>query len=96
MIQQINNLNFEQEIGLTRSNLCNYIDAYVIVKGTLTVPDTSAADAPGNDTNKIVIFKNCALFTNCISKVNNTQVYVAEHIDIVIPMYSLVEYSDAF
>ena len=42
---------------------------------------------------KKVIFKNCALFTDCISKINNTQVDNAKDIDIVMPMYNVIEYS---
>ena len=41
-------------------------------------------------------FKNCAPFTNCISEINNTQVDNAKDIDIVMPMYNLIEYSDNF
>ena len=42
------------------------------------------------------MFRNCALFTNCISKVNNTQVDNAHDIDVVMPMYNLIEYSDTY
>ena len=45
---------------------------------------------------KKVIFKNCAPFTNCISEINNTQIDNAKDIDIVIPMYNLIEYSDNY
>ena len=45
---------------------------------------------------KKVIFKNCALFTSCISKINNPQIDNAEYIDIVMPMYNLIEYSDNY
>ena len=45
---------------------------------------------------KKVIFKNCAPFTMCISKINNTQIDNAEYIDTVIPMYNLIEYSDNY
>ena len=45
---------------------------------------------------KKIMFRNCALFTNCISKVNNTQVDNAHDIDVVMPMYNLIEYSDTF
>ena len=41
-------------------------------------------------------FKNCALFINCISEINNTQVDNAKDIDIVMPMYNLIEYSDNY
>ena len=45
---------------------------------------------------KKVIFKNCASFTNCISKINNTQMDNAEYVDIVMPMYNLIEYSNNY
>ena len=57
---------------ILKSSLCDYSDAYILVKGTITVDNTAAADADANDTNKKVIFKNCAPFTNCISEINNT------------------------
>ena len=41
-------------------NLCDYSDAYVLVKGTIIVPNTGAADAAANNTNTKVLFKNCA------------------------------------
>ena len=53
-------------------------------------------DADANNSNKKVIFKNCAPFTDCISKINNTQVDNAKDIDIVMPMYNLLEYSDNY
>ena len=40
------------------------------------------------------MFKNCALFTNCIGEINNTQVDDAQEIDIVMPMYNLIAYRD--
>ena len=46
---------------MLKSSLCDYSDAYILVKGTITVDDTSAAGAAANNTNKKVIFKNCAL-----------------------------------
>ena len=57
---------------------------------------TAAADADANNTNRKVIFKNCAPFTNCISEINNTQVDNAKDLDIVMPMYNLIEYSDNY
>ena len=53
-------------------------------------------DADANNSNKKVIFKNCAPFTDCISKINNTQVDNAKDIDIVMPMYNLLECSDNY
>ena len=58
--------------------------------------NNTAADAAANNTNKKVIFKNCAPFTNYISKINNTQIDNADYIDIVMPMYNLIEYSDNY
>ena len=81
---------------MLKSSLCDYSDAYILVKGTITVDDTSAAGAAANNTNKKVILKNCAPFTNCISKINNTQIDHAKDIDIVMPMYNLIEHSDNY
>ena len=79
---------------MLRSSLCDYSDAYILVKGNISVNNTAADGAAANNTNKKVIFKNCAPFTNCISKINNTQIDNAEYIDIVMPMHNLIEYSD--
>ena len=80
---------------MTRSNLCNYSDSYILVKGTTAVPNTAAAGAAVKNTNKGVIFKNCAPFTDCITKPNNTQVGDAQKNDLARLMYNLIEYSDA-
>ena len=79
---------------MLRSSLCDYSGAYILVKGNITVNNTAADGAAANNTNKKVIFKNCAPFTNCISKINNTQIDNAEYIDIVMPIYNLIEYID--
>ena len=71
---------------MLRSSLRDYGDAYMLVKGNITVNNTAAAGADANNTNKKVIFKNCAPFTSCISKINNTQIDNAECIHIVMPM----------
>ena len=72
---------------MLRSSLCDYSDAYILVKGNITVNNTAAAGAAAaNNTNKKVIFKNCAPFTSCISKINNTKIDNAECIHIVMPM----------
>ena len=76
--------------------MCDYGDAYIHVKGTITVNNTAAADADANNTNKKVIFKNCAPFTNCISEIKNMQVDNAKDLDIVMSMYNLIEYSDNY
>ena len=68
-------------------------DAYILIKGNITVNNTAAADTDANNTNKKVIFKNCTPFTRSISKINNTEIDNAQCIDIVMPMYNLIEYS---
>ena len=55
---------------MLRSSLCDYSDAYILVKGNITVNNTAAASAATNNANKKVIFEICAPFTNCISKIN--------------------------
>ena len=81
---------------MLRSSLCDYSDAYILVKEDITVNNPATATVAANNTDKKVIFKNCAPFTNCISKINNTQIDNAEYIDIVMPMYNLIEYSDNY
>ena len=81
---------------MLKSSLCDYSDAYILVKGTITVNNTAAQGAAANNTNKKVIFKNCAPFTNCISEINKMQIDNATDIDIVMPMYNLIEYSDNY
>ena len=81
--------------AMLRSSLCDYSDAFILVKGNISVHNTGTAEAP-TEIDKEVIFKNCAPFTNCISKINNTQIDNAEYIDIVMPMYNLIEYSDNY
>ena len=58
--------------SMLRSSLYDYSDAYILVKGTISVNNTASDGAAANNTNKKVIFKNCAPFTNCINKINNT------------------------
>ena len=77
------------------SILCDYRDTYILVKGNISVNNTAAAGADANNTNKKVIFKNCAPFTDCISKINNIQVDNAKD-NIVMPMYNVIEYSDYY
>ena len=71
---------------MLRFSLCDYSDTYILVKGNITVNNTAAAGAAANNTNKKVIFKNCAPFTSCLRKTNNTQIDNSEYIDIVMPI----------
>ena len=97
---------------MLRSNLCDYADAYIFVKGTITItgnvgtesnpnaPRTAAqllAARQAYERGEGVTFKNCAPFTKCIvSRINNTDIDNATDIDIVMPMYNLIEYSDNY
>ena len=86
------NYNVNKEIiiktPMLRSDLSNFSDAYIIVKGTITVTNPNNAKR-----NKAVAFKNNAPFTNCITKINDIKIYNAEDLDVVMPMYNLLEYS---
>ena len=73
-------------------SLCDYSDSNILVKGTNTADDGAAV----NDTNKKAKFKNCAAFTCCITEINNVRVDNAEDVYIVMPMYNLIEYSNAY
>ena len=83
---------------MLKSSLCDYSDAYIIVKGKITITGEAddAAARQADERDKDVAFKNCAPFTNCISEINNTQVDNAKYIDIAIPIYNLIEYSDNY
>ena len=70
-----------------RSDLCDYSDAYIIVKGTIIVSRLNNAKR-----NKAVTLKNNAPFINCISKINGAKTDNADDLDVVMPMYNLPEY----
>ena len=74
---------------MLRSDLCDYSDAYFIVKGDITLE----GDNDANKQNKNLAFKNNAPFINCISKINGVKIDNAEDLDVVMPMYNLLEYS---
>ena len=74
--------------SMLRSDLCDYSDAYIVVKGKITVtnPNDDAYD-------RKLALKNNAPHTSCILKINNTLIDNAEDLDIVMPMYNLLEYT---
>ena len=74
--------------SMLRSDLCDFSDAHVVVKGNITVTNPDNAKR-----NKSVVFKNNAPFINCISKINGVQIDNAEDLEVVMPMYNLLEYS---
>ena len=83
---------------MLRSNLCDFADSYILVKGkiTITVAGDDAAARQADERDKGVTFKNCTPFTKCISRINNTDIDNAHDIDIVMPIYNLIEYSDNY
>ena len=91
-------IDIKFETTMLRSNLCDYAGAYILVKGTITITGAGDDDAAKrlDERKKCAIFKNCAPFTKCISRINNTDIYNAQDIDIVMPMYNLIEYSDNY
>ena len=94
------NANSEIKFKTTilKSSLCDYSDAYIIAKGKITI--TGARDDAGakraDERDRGLAFKNCAPFTNCISEINNTQKDNCKDIDIIMPMFNLIEYSDNY
>ena len=74
---------------MLRSDLCDYLDAYILVSGTITV----AGNHPRDRQNKPVILKNNAPFVSCITRINRELIEDADDLDIVMPMYNLLEYS---
>ena len=68
---------------MLRSNLCDYADAYILVKGTITITGAGADAAArrADEIEKGVTFKNCAPFVKCISRINNTDIDTAQDID---------------
>ena len=91
---EVNRIRFKT--SMLGTNLCDYSDAYILVKGTITVENTAAHGQPNNGTNKNVILKKCAPFTKCLGRINKTQVDNAHDIDVVMLIYNLVEYSDNY
>ena len=71
-----------------KSSLCDYSDAYILVTGNITVT--------GGDNNTKVAFKNCAPFEKCRTEINETFVDEADIINITMPLYNLIEYSDIY
>ena len=83
---------------MLKSSLCDYSNAYILVKGRIAITGAGADEVArqADERDKCVAFKNCAAFINCRSEINNTQVGNAKDIDITMPMYSLIEHSDNY
>ena len=113
--QSQGNYNVNKEIriktSMLRSDLCDFSDAYIVVKGNIIVtkktftpddidaPNNTAANVTATNTannvfgDKKLVFKNNAPFINCISKNNGVKIDNAEDLDVIMPMYNLLEYS---
>ena len=78
---------------MLKSSLCDHSDAYILVKVKLTITGAGAdAEAKqANERNKGVVFKNFAPLIGCISEMNNTQIDNARYLNVVMPMYNLIE-----
>ena len=91
--QPAGNYNVNKKIriktSMLRSDLCDFNDANIVVKGDITLE----GDNDANKRNKNLAFKNNAPFINCISKINGVKIDNAEDLDVVMPMYNLLEYS---
>ena len=74
---------------MLRSNLCDYSDAYILVKGTINV----TGDHPRDGQNRLFIIKNNTPFVSCITRINGKLIEDADDLDIVMLMYNLLEYS---
>ena len=81
---------------MLRSSLSDYSDAYILVKRTATFPNTGTAAALNNRKKQVIWCKNCAPFTDCISKISNSETDYAKEIYVVMSMYKLTECSDNY
>ena len=87
--------DIKSKTTMLRSNLCDYVDAYILVKGTIKIVGAGNNDAAKrlDKRNAGAGFKNCAPFTKCIIRINNADIDTAQHTDIVMSIYNLTEYS---
>ena len=84
------NKEIRVKTSMLRSNLCDFSDAYIVVKGTIALTKSN-----GNGIidirNRFLAFKNNSPFINCISKINNVLIDIAEDLDVVMPMYNVIQ-----
>ena len=92
------NVDVKFKTTMLKSDLCDYADAYIFVKGTITITGAGDDDAARqlDERKKSVIYKNCASFTKCISRTSNTDIDNTQDIDIVLSSYNLIEYSNNY
>ena len=80
-----NDSTIKFETKFIKPNLCDYSDSNILVTGHIKVSDIAA--------NTTVAFKNCATFTRCVTNISDEHAETAENLDIIMPMYNLIEYS---
>ena len=83
-----NDATIKYDTKVITPNLCDYSDAYILVTGDVKVAGVAA--------NTHVAFENCAPFTRCVSNINDEHVETSENVDIIMNLYSLIEYSDNY
>ena len=83
-----NGTTIKFEIKVIKSNPCDYSDAYILARG-----DIAAVE---DDQNTPITFKNCAPFRRCVTHIDDEHVETAKNLDIIMPMYNLLEYSDNY
>ena len=83
---------------MLRSSLCAYADACILVKGTIAIMGAgdNIAVKQLDEKNKGIMFKTFAPFTKYVSEINGAEIDNAQDVDIVMPMYNLIEYSDNY
>ena len=90
------NKSIRLKTSMLRSNLCDYSDGYILVKGKIVLTATGVNNDANNirdKRNRPVILKNNAVFVSCITRINGELIEDADELDIVMPMYNLLEYS---
>ena len=83
-----NDSTIKFETKFIKPNLFDYSDSYIFVTGDIKVAAVAA--------NTNVAVKNCAPFTKCVTHINDEHVETAENLDIIMPMYNLIDYSDNY
>ena len=88
MMKEMKMIQLLFETKVIKPNLFDYSDAYIFVTGDITAANVNA--------NTRVAFKNCAPFRRCVTHINHEYVETTENLDIIMPMYNLLEYSDNY
>ena len=83
-----NDSTIKFDTKVIKPNLCDYSDAYILVTGDIKVAVVA--------TNTNLVFKNCGPFTGCVTHTNDEYIETAENLDVIMPMYNLIEYSDNY